>query len=241
MSESTIISLLDTPTLDSVSLKYHTSEKLPLPEMVRVVLASGVDPNQPSSDGRTAWSVFLQSFQSTGGDKEIHACWQQVLDVFLDHGANIKQHSDFWMPYLVQSLERDRDDGIVLMSILQLLDKLLSHGMSPNESYCGSTVWLTFLKMLGKVLQNHGPKISWKLLLTRFLRCGADINRVSQTLTSLLADILTATTNFSEVINLIEVIRIMFQHGLDPNARSAGPLSLWEEHLQFTHYVTSRN
>ena len=33
----------------------------------------------------------------------------------------------------------------------------------------------------------------------------------------------------------------MFQHGLDPNARSAGPLSLWEEHLQFTHYVTSRN
>ena len=168
--------------------------------------------------------MFLQSFQSTGGDKEIHACWQQVLDVFLDHGANIKQHSDFWMPYL-----------------LQLLDKLLSHGMFPNESYCGSTVWLTFLKMLGKVLQNHGPKKSWKLLLTRFRRCGADINRVSQTLTSLLADILTATTNFSEVINLIEVIRIMFQHGLDPNARSTGPLSLWEEHLQFTHYVTSRN
>ena len=171
MSESTIISLLDTPTLDSVSLKYHTSEKLPLPEMVRVVLASGVDPNQPSSDGRTAWSVFLQSFQSTGGDKEIHACWQQVLDIFLDYGANVKQHSDLWMPYLVQSLERDRDDGIVLMSILQLLDKFLSHGMSPNESYCGSTVWLTFLRILGKVLQNRGPKKSWKLLLTRFLRC----------------------------------------------------------------------
>jgi hypothetical protein len=147
--------------------------EIDLTGMVRMLLKRGSKPNQRSGD-TTLWRRFLDSYPESSIEAKEHEYWLGMLKLLLLYGADIRSGSHLLDKMMdLNSLFQSNQNSSVQM--VRAFEILLSHGLDPNWTVSGTTVWGRYL---ARVLDIRTFFVDEILLgITRaFLRYGADPN-----------------------------------------------------------------
>jgi hypothetical protein len=155
-----------------------SSLNVPNPNMVRLLLDKGANPNWGSGED-TIWVQFLASVAVTWevsytSTKEVQL---EVIRVLLSRGVQV--HSSYgletvWVDFLLM-----RPDNWLTASdpfecaLCEAIEKFLSNGVDVNHKYKGSTIWGHFVDNISSSLPRR-TKVRLLRTVELFLRCGAD-------------------------------------------------------------------
>ncbi|KAJ4299982.1 hypothetical protein N0V90_005230 [Kalmusia sp. IMI 367209] len=179
-------------------------------------------------EGVSIWRHFLTSFV-----KEVRSDYKGDWDIvrtLIKHGVNPCGHADRWIKIIWGARKLVEKDFTIFMEGFHFL---LEHGLNPNGSHYGSSIWIEFMALIRRKANWFPPNgTPFRNLIRHFLRRGAILQALMDSLwlKEVLIHIKEGRTLLcgSEIILIFEM---SLQHGLDPN-QSHQNSTLWEQLLQ---------
>ncbi|KAF2653413.1 hypothetical protein K491DRAFT_515569 [Lophiostoma macrostomum CBS 122681] len=153
----------------------HTSNFKAEPniDIVNMVLSQGANPNAVVG-GLHIWRRFLGNMVQFMDDPAERDSWWRLFELFIQHGADITQHTEVWVKMLTR--KKFCADHI-LRNTARVFKLLLTHGLQPNVAHSTLSVWDAFINLIIML----SPNVSCAAILEvldMFLERGADFSRI---------------------------------------------------------------
>jgi hypothetical protein len=205
-------------------LKDKFFDTAPDPELVKLLLAKGAQPNS-TVGGIYTWQNFLDTLHyrmdDLHGDK-----WWEVFKSFVVHGADVPSQVHQWAIMLNRSNANSKEG---VQNSLRYFRLLFEHGLNPNTKSGSASLWTIYLESLVQRDIVDDPASLEEGLLRLFLLNGAD---TTQSPDEWLIYVLRGLSGGSGIpFHHIPVLEILMKHGFDPNIMCDGGGTVWENLL----------
>ncbi|KAF1973804.1 hypothetical protein BU23DRAFT_598687 [Bimuria novae-zelandiae CBS 107.79] len=208
-----------------------TIGKADLLSLVTLLLSLGAKPNA-SVDGISPWEAFLFATIQLMDSERYDQCWA-LLQILLKNGVDVNVATDKWREMLTQA---SGGSASGLQTTLEFLKCLFSHGLKPSVMTQDMSLFQAFLETMGtqsSSICDTARDIQCDIL-REFLRHGADISEFYSATRSIrwfervVIRQLQDPPTFGDSSPRITELRILCEHGLDPNANIRRDCTVWE-------------
>jgi hypothetical protein len=196
-------------------------DNIPATSVIELLLDHGADPNKRFEQTSTMSILIGQMTEWMDGEQQDQR-WD-IVRTFLTRGGDLNQVGDQW--YFMLNRDGNTAEN-VLRNTLIYFQRFFAHGLNPDTMTEGTTISIEFLRILAKDTSNTS-EVAQSIqteLLCEILRHGANVSTVytdtsSEGWLNMVSRELAWHSTSKLAPSRIAQLRMMLEHGLDPNAK----------------------